>query len=76
MSPKVTRREFIESAVAAMATTATRTHSATRPNVLFILADDLGYGDLSCYGRPDYQTRFSASPVPPRIRRFPSMVRT
>jgi arylsulfatase A-like enzyme len=28
----------------------------TRPNVLFILADDLGYGDLSCYGRPDYQT--------------------
>jgi arylsulfatase A-like enzyme len=27
-----------------------------RPNILFILADDLGYGDLSCYGRPDYQT--------------------
>ena len=27
-----------------------------RPNILFILADDLGYGDLSCYGRPDYRT--------------------
>lgn len=27
-----------------------------RPNVLFILADDMGYGDLSCYGRPDYKT--------------------
>lgn len=27
-----------------------------RPNVLFILADDLGWGDLSCYGRPDYKT--------------------
>ena len=24
--------------------------------MIFILADDLGYGDLSCYGRPDYRT--------------------
>jgi arylsulfatase A-like enzyme len=24
--------------------------------VIFILADDLGWGDLSCYGRPDYRT--------------------
>jgi len=29
---------------------------ASRPNVVFILADDLGWGDLSCYGRPDYRT--------------------
>ncbi len=27
-----------------------------KPNFLFIMADDLGYADLSCYGRQEYRT--------------------
>ncbi|MHA4844162.1 sulfatase-like hydrolase/transferase [Flavitalea antarctica] len=27
-----------------------------QPNIIYIMADDMGYADLSCFGRKDYQT--------------------
>jgi arylsulfatase A-like enzyme len=55
----ISRREFVSDAITgAVLARATRISPSDtrRPNVLFILADDLGFGDLSCFGRPDYDT--------------------
>ena len=29
---------------------------AQQPNVIYIMTDDMGYGDLSCYGQKNYTT--------------------
>src|SRR5512138_577877 len=48
------RRGFL--ATLAVSAPAVAQPASGTPNILVILADDLGYGDLSCYGAKDLQT--------------------
>lgn len=42
--------------VSLLAALSVRADFPKQPNVIFILADDLGYGDLSCYGQEKFAT--------------------
>jgi arylsulfatase A len=62
MSPEYNRRDFLKTVgLGAAALAVTRFEfcqgaAGPKPNIIFILADDLGYGELGCFGQEKIRT--------------------
>ena len=52
----LSRRDFLYAATAITASTCLPARAQTQPNIILIVADDLGYGDLGSYGQQTIAT--------------------
>ncbi len=56
MSRRLNRREFVQCVGAGAAAAAARASAESRPNIIYILGDDFGYGEAACYGQKKIRT--------------------